>query len=61
MKSGLYSDLEINELVDKNGKFDLKALTDDLQARITSALKEESQWKKVVDWEDKQKSGGGTF
>lgn len=53
MRSGLYSAEQINELTDQNGKFSLKALTDDLQKRISGALAEESQWRKVVEYEEK--------
>lgn len=54
MRSGLYSAEQINELTDQNGKFSLKALTDDLQKRISSAITEESQWRKVAEWTDKE-------
>lgn len=54
MRSGIYSAEQINELTDQNGKFSLKALTDDLQKRISSAITEESQWRKVAEWTDKE-------
>lgn len=50
MKSGLYSAEQINEITDKDGKFSLKALTDDLQKRISSALTEEKHWREVAEW-----------